>query len=91
MNPNDLSLVESRKRWDKTAKGRRTRSLIPRVESCNKQRHGNVCYDLTQFLGGYGGYGGYLHRFDHDDSSNCPICEYLMEHVPFHSHDTEQK
>lgn len=61
--------------------------MIPNTENWIKRRHGNVGYDLTQFLGGYGGYRGYLDRFCHEDSPNCPGYEYVTEdagHVFLH-------
>lgn len=74
-------------RWDQSTKGRWTHRLIPNVQKWINRRHGEVNYNLTQFLTGHGGYRKYLHRFGHEDSPECPTCTGVNEdpeHAVFH-------
>ncbi|CAD7093684.1 unnamed protein product [Hermetia illucens] len=74
-------------RWDNSDKGRWTHTLIPCIEKWVNRKHGELNYHLTQFLTGHGGYRKYLHRFELDESPNCPECGATLEdpeHVMFH-------
>lgn len=73
-------------RWENSSVGRWTYRLIPNIEGWLHRKHGEVNYNITQFLTGHGGYRSYLYRFGHDDSPNCPTChnqEETAEHVAF--------
>ena len=51
-----------------------------------ERNHGELSYELTQFLSGHGGYRAYLYRFGHDESPCCPRCGNVAEnaeHVVF--------
>lgn len=74
------------RRWENSPKGRWTFRLIPSISTWLNRKHGEVNYNLTQFLTGHGGYRSYLHRFGHDSSPRCPQCIYqeeTAEHVVF--------
>lgn len=74
-------------RWKSSDKGRWTYRMIPNIQMLLDRKHGEVNYDLTQFLTGHGGYRSYLHRFGHDDSPFCPLCKSEVEnpeHAIFH-------
>lgn len=49
--------------------------MIPNIATWLQRKHGEVNFHLTQFLSGHGGYRSYLHRFGHDDSNSCPVCD----------------
>ncbi|GBP31828.1 Putative 115 kDa protein in type-1 retrotransposable element R1DM [Eumeta japonica] len=65
--------------WDATDQVRWTHRLIPRIDIWLKRNHGEVNYYLTQMLSGHGCFRAYLHRFKHDDSSECPSCPGVAE------------
>lgn len=70
--------------WDSSTKGRWTHRLIPNIKTWIARNHGEVNYNITQFLSGHGGYRWYLHRFGHDTSPRCPACpseDETAEHV----------
>lgn len=72
--------------WDASEKGRWTHQLIPNIATWTNRKHGEINFDLTQFLSGHGCYRKYLHRFRHTGSPFCPNCdltEETAEHVVF--------
>lgn len=72
--------------WDASDKGRWTYQLIPNIEAWVNRKHGEVNFDLTQFLSGHGCFRKYLHRFGHAGSPFCPTCDHIEEtpeHVVF--------
>lgn len=73
-------------RWSVAEWGRWTYRLIPNIKRWLNRLHGELNFDLTQFLTGHGCYRAYLHRFNLDDSPFCPLCkgvEESPEHVLF--------
>lgn len=73
-------------RWSGDDWGRWTYRLIPDVIKWSNRRHGELNFDLSQFLTGHGCYRQYLHRFNLDDTPYCPTCkdfEESPEHVMF--------
>ena len=81
-----ISISLWQRRWREAESGRWTFRLVPDIQKWMSRRHGVTNYQLTQFLSGHGGYRWYLHRFGHDDSPLCPICDETedAEHVIFH-------
>lgn len=72
--------------WEASEKGRWTHQLIPNIAAWTNRKHGEVNFDLTQFLSGHGCFRKYLHRFGHARSPFCPNCEDIeetAEHVIF--------
>ena len=73
--------------WDTSGKGRWTHRLIPEIAVWTNRKHGEINFDLTQFLSDHGCFRKYLHRFGHASSPFCPTCsgtEETAEHVVFH-------
>lgn len=73
-------------RWSGAEWGRWTYRLIPNIKQWLNRLHGELNFELTQFLTGHGCYRSYLHRFNLDDSPYCPSCksdEESPEHVLF--------
>lgn len=72
-------------RWNLSTKGRWTYRLIPKIDSWVNRKHGEVNYYLTQILSNHGCFRAYLHRFNLDDSPDCPGCgsQEDAEHVLF--------
>lgn len=73
------SMSKWQERWTASDKGRWTYRLIPNIAKWVQRDHGEVNYDLTQFLTGHGGYRCYLHRFGNDDTPYCPTCVKVVE------------
>ena len=68
-------------------KGRWVHKIIWDIRKWIERPHGEVGFDLTQFLSGHGGYRAYQYRFGLDDSPYCPKCPNIAEdaeHVFFH-------
>ncbi|CAD7080110.1 unnamed protein product [Hermetia illucens] len=68
-------------RWDESQTGRWTYRIIPDIRRWFERNHGELSYELTQFLSGDGGYRVYLHRFGHDESPCCPRCGNVAENA----------
>lgn len=82
----DLCVRSWQDRWHASENGRWTYRLIPNIRPWLDRKHGEVNYQLTQFLTGHGGYRSYLHRIGVVDSPYCPNCkgkEENPEHVLF--------
>ena len=83
----EKSMQSWQRRWENSQNGRWTFKLIPNIKMWFNRKHGEINYNLTQFLSGHGGYRSYLHRFGHDISPRCPECpneDENAEHVVFH-------
>ena len=81
------TVAEWQEKWDESEKGRWTHKIIWDIRKWIERPHGEVGFDLTQFLSGHGGYRAYLYRFGRDDSPYCPQCANIpedAEHVFFH-------
>lgn len=81
-------------RWDSSSSGRWTHRLIPNIRTWQNRTHGELNFQLTQFISGHGGFAKYLHRFALLDSSECPACPGLdetPEHVVFACHRFNQE
>lgn len=88
-----ISMERWQARWTDSTKGRWTNKLIPVIESWTGRAHGTCDYHLTQFLSGHGGYRKYLHKFGHDNLSECPECEGQeedAEHIMFYCRRFEE-
>lgn len=82
----ERTMVNWQSRWENSPKGRWTYRLIPCIKTWVNRKHGEVNYNITQFLTGHGGYRSYLYRFGHDSSPRCPQCtqeDESVEHVTF--------
>ena len=80
------SIAKWQKRWNEAQTGRWTYRIIPHIRRWMERNHGELSYELTQFLSGHGGYRAYLYRFGHDESPWCPRCGNVagnVEHVVF--------
>ena len=75
------SIARWQHQWNAAEKGRWTYRLIPKINGWLNRNHGEVNYYLTQMLSGHGCFRAYLHRFKHDDSSECPSCPGVAEDV----------
>ncbi|CAD7080109.1 unnamed protein product [Hermetia illucens] len=83
----ERSINRWQERWERSGKGRWTHRLIPAIKEWLERRHGEINYNLTQFLTGHGGYLQYLHRFKLETSPDYPNCNRVREdpeHVFFH-------
>lgn len=80
------SMAKWQERWDTSTKGRWTYKLIPSITTWVRRKYGDCNYQLTQFLSGHGGYRKYLHKFGHDDSPMCTLCDEVedTEHAVFY-------
>lgn len=82
----DVSIRRWQQEWDNTVKGRWTHGLIPNIWTWLNRRHGEINFQLTQFLSGHGCFRQYLHKYGHASSPLCPECdnvEETPEHVVF--------
>ncbi|KAJ8913053.1 hypothetical protein NQ315_006554 [Exocentrus adspersus] len=61
-------------RWNASTKAAWTRRLIPEIDKWLGRRHGEVCYQTTQFLTGHGSFGAYLHRIGKRRQEDCIYC-----------------
>jgi hypothetical protein len=80
------SLAKWQREWDSSTNGRWTYRLIPVLSVWLNRKHGEVNFQLTQFLSGHGCFRQYLHRFGHATSPMCPECLKIVEtpeHVIF--------
>ena len=73
------SLERWQEQWDSSEKGRWTHELIPSIAEWINRQHGDPSYYLTQMLTGHGCFRKYLHRYKHEDSSECPRCSGIEE------------
>lgn len=81
-----INLMQSwQLRWDAAQSGRWTRRLIPRLEPWVYRKHGQLSYELTQFLSGHGCFNHYLHRMRRRQRPTCAYCinEDTAEHTLF--------
>ena len=69
------TMVEWQARWS-NLRGRAewTRSLIADVDDWTSRRHGEVGYNLSQFLSGHGRFKSYLKRINRAGSAACDYC-----------------
>ncbi|KAI5731872.1 hypothetical protein M8J77_017721 [Diaphorina citri] len=62
-------------KWDQEgAKGQWTKLLIPNIEPWANRTHGEMTYELSQFITGHGNFGFYLNRMKIQESDNCIYC-----------------
>ncbi|XP_015119086.1 uncharacterized protein LOC107042531 [Diachasma alloeum] len=93
LTPKDLTEEERRNSisrwqvlWDTSTKERWTQRLIPQLDVWLNRSHGEVNYYLTQMLSGHGSFWKYLHKFEHEETPECPTCSREgedAEHVFF--------
>lgn len=85
---NEPTVMDKRQtRWDTAEKGRWTYTLIPNINRWINRKHGELNFEMTQFLSGHGGFAAYLHKLNIIQSPDCPACpctEETPEHVVFH-------
>lgn len=62
-------------RWSQSQKGSWTRTLIPRIEPWICRSHGELTFEITQFLSGHGKFGTYLKKFKIIESDECATCK----------------
>ncbi|XP_015120763.1 uncharacterized protein LOC107043693 [Diachasma alloeum] len=75
------SLNRWQEKWTNSTKGRWTYRLIPHVAAWVSRTHGEVNYYLCQMLSRHGCFREYLHKFKHEDSSECPTCTGVNENA----------
>ncbi|XP_063994801.1 uncharacterized protein LOC135172586 [Diachasmimorpha longicaudata] len=79
-------MEECQRKWNTPTKQRWTYRLIPEMSAWVHRQHGEVNYYLTQLLSGDGCFRESLHRFDYEDSPDCPACPGAVqdaEHIFF--------
>ena len=73
---------------DESTKGARIRKLIPDIRRWYHREHGELFYELTQFITGHGAFREFLKRIGKRDSPNCNLCEEqavdTADHAIFH-------
>ncbi|KAI5723445.1 hypothetical protein M8J76_006122 [Diaphorina citri] len=62
-------------RWTETTKGVWTRTLIPEIKPWIGRKHGQLTFEITQFLSGHGKFGSYLKRFKIIADDGCASCQ----------------
>lgn len=80
------TLLKWQRQWDNAVNGRWTHRLIHNLSVWFTRAHGEVNFQMTQFLSGHGCFKQYLFRFGHTRSPMCPECrdiEETPEHVMF--------
>lgn len=80
------SIDSWQERWTKNSgKAEWTKRLIPDLRVWIARSHGQVGYELTQFLSGHGAFNAYLQRMKIKDDGNCAVCQTpeTAEHVFF--------
>lgn len=73
-------------RWDQELlKGQWTKCLIRSIEPWIKRQHGDITYELSQFLTGHGNFASYLKRMKIQDTDTCMYCSEVdtTEHMTF--------
>lgn len=71
-----------------SSKGARIKKLIPSISRWYHRNHGELTYELTQYITGHGAFRAYLKRIGKRQSSTCNLCESGEEddadHAIFH-------
>lgn len=75
------SIREWQDKWDASTKGRWTYELIPSIQTWINRKHGELNYQLTQFLTGHGCFREYLHKYTHVEDPYCLTCEDSVENA----------
>lgn len=65
---------EWQERWAASEKGSWTRQLIPSVKNWIGRQHGELTYNMTQFLTGHGCFGSYLKLMNRAKTGECHMC-----------------
>jgi len=73
------TLAEWQRRWDMSATGRWTRTLIPNVSRWAGRTFGELNYHLSQFLSGHGCFGKYLNKIQKAETTGCVDCGAVMD------------
>lgn len=68
------TLAAWQERWDASANGRWTHSLVPNIERWCGRKHGECSYHTTQILTGHGSFGEFLHRIGKAETPGCVYC-----------------
>ncbi|KAI5715842.1 hypothetical protein M8J77_023429 [Diaphorina citri] len=64
------------RKWnEETTKGQWTKTLIRNIETWINRNHGEITYELCQFLTGHGNFGAYLKRMKIQESDRCIYCQ----------------
>lgn len=74
-------------KWDQeTLKGQWTKTLIKDIDPWVTRRHGDVTYELCQFLTGHGNFQAYLKKMNIKPDDRCKYCGETdtSEHMIFH-------
>ena len=78
----EQSMEEWQERW-KNLRGKAewTRKLIQRVEPWKNRKHGEVNYQLSQFLTGHGSFRAYLYKIKKVEDAECSYCREAADTV----------
>lgn len=80
-------IIRWQRKWDQEAiKGQWTKLLIRKIKPWVERSHGDVTYELCQFLTGHGNYASYLKRMNLQQEDSCKYCGETdtPEHMVFH-------
>ncbi|KAL1446848.1 hypothetical protein WDU94_005434 [Cyamophila willieti] len=80
-------MAKWQRKWDaERKKGQWTKVLISDIKSWVTRQHGDITYELCQFLTGHGNFGAYLYRMGISQDNKCRYCqeEDTPQHMVFH-------
>lgn len=70
------SLTRWQRRWENSAKGLWTRTLIPNIQRWIGRKHGGLDYYTTQMLTGHGCFKTYTKRITKTETDTCMYCSH---------------
>lgn len=66
------------RQWnEESTKGQWTKTLIREIQPWVERSHGDVTFELSQFLTGHGNFAAYLKRFKIQEEDKCIYCQQL--------------
>lgn len=80
-------LAKWKTKWNNGDKGKWTRKLIKNMETWINRTHGEVSYELGQFLTGHGHFATFQFKINKVNNEKCRYCQYPKdnpEHTIFH-------
>lgn len=70
-----INLQKWQNRWDNSENGSWTRQLIPNIKNWKNRRHGELTYEITQFLSNHGKFKCYLNKMNRSPDMKCAFCK----------------
>ena len=70
-----VNLQKWQNRWDNSENGSWTRQLIPQIKNWKNRRHGELTYEITQFLSNHGKFKCYLNKMNRSPDMKCVFCK----------------